>query len=95
MSFTAVRKVQCLANFLHSSFHPNCELIIKTHYLLLSLLVPYNPFFGLLWCLSCEQFTCQAGDVGSISGLQRSSEEGNGNPLQYSYLEDFMDSGAL
>ena len=28
-----------------------------------------------------------AGDLGSIPGLGRSPREGNGNPLQYSYLE--------
>ena len=35
-----------------------------------------------------------AGDLGSIPGLERSPEEGNGNPLQYSCLEDSMDGGA-
>ena len=35
-----------------------------------------------------------AGDVGSIPGLGRSPGEGNGNPLQYSYLENPMDRGA-
>ena len=30
-------------------------------------------------------------DVGSIPGLGRSPEEGNGNPLQYSCLENPMD----
>ena len=34
------------------------------------------------------------GDVGSILGLGRSPGEGNGNPLQYSCLENPMDSGA-
>ena len=34
-----------------------------------------------------------AGDVGSIPGLGRSSGEGNGNPLQYSCLENPMDRG--
>ena len=34
------------------------------------------------------------GDVGSIPGLGRSPEEGNGNPLQYSCLENPMDKGA-
>ena len=29
-----------------------------------------------------------------IHGLGRSSGEGNGNPLQYSCLENFMDRGA-
>ena len=34
-----------------------------------------------------------AGDAGSISGLGRSFEEGNSNPLQYSCLENPMDRG--
>ena len=33
------------------------------------------------------------GDPGSILGLGRSSGEGNGNPLQYSCLENPMDRG--
>ena len=32
-----------------------------------------------------------AGNPGSIPGLGRSSGEGNGNPLQYSFLENPMD----
>ena len=35
-----------------------------------------------------------AGDVGSIPRLGRSPGEGNGNPLQYSCLENPMDRGA-
>ena len=35
-----------------------------------------------------------AGDAGSIPGTGRFPEEGNGNPLQYSYLENSMDRGA-
>ena len=37
---------------------------------------------------------CNAGDLGSIPGLERSPGEGNGNPLQYSCLENLMDRGA-
>ena len=33
-------------------------------------------------------------DMGSILGSGRSPGEGNGNPLQYSCLEDPMDRGA-
>ena len=33
-------------------------------------------------------------DVGSVSGLGRSPGGGNGNPLQYSCLENPMDRGA-
>ena len=35
-----------------------------------------------------------AGDLGSIPGLGRFPGEGNGNPLQYSCLENLMDGGA-
>ena len=35
-----------------------------------------------------------SGDVGSIPGSRRSPGGGNGNPLQYSCLENFMDRGA-
>ena len=35
------------------------------------------------------------GDPGSIPGLGRSPGEGNGNPLQYSCLENSMEGGAL
>ena len=34
---------------------------------------------------------CNTGDPGSIPGSGRSPGEGNGNPLQYSCLENSMD----
>ena len=37
---------------------------------------------------------CNVGDLGSIPGLGKSSGEGNGNPFQYSCLENPMDGGA-
>ena len=37
---------------------------------------------------------CNVGDPGSIPGLGRSPGEGNGNPLQYSCLENPMEGGA-
>ena len=36
-----------------------------------------------------------AGDPGSIPDSGRYPGEGNGNPHQYSYLENYMDSGRL
>ena len=41
-----------------------------------------------------KESACNAEDPGSIPGLGRSLGEGNGNPLQYSYLENSMDTGA-
>ena len=37
---------------------------------------------------------CNVGDLDSIPGLGRSHGEGNGNPLQYSCLENSMEGGA-
>ena len=37
---------------------------------------------------------CNAGDLSAIPGSGRSPGEGNGNPLQYSCLENPMDGGA-
>ena len=48
----------------------------------------------LPWWLSGKESTCNAGNTGLIPGLGRSPGEGNGNPLQYSCLENPMDRGA-
>ena len=41
-----------------------------------------------------KESACHVGDLGSIPGSGRSPGEGNGNPLQYSCLENPMDQGA-
>ena len=40
-----------------------------------------------------EESACNAGDMCLIPGLGRSPGEGNGNPRQYSCLENSMDRG--
>ena len=42
----------------------------------------------------CNESACNVGDQGLISGLGISLGEGNGNPLQYSCLENPMDRAA-
>ena len=49
---------------------------------------------GLPWWLRGKEFTCNAGDMGSIPGLGKYPGEGNGNPLQSSCLKNPMDRGA-
>ena len=52
---------------------------------------------GLPQRLNGKESTFNAGatgDVGSVPGLGRSPGEGNGNPLQYSCLENPIDRGA-
>ena len=48
---------------------------------------------GLPWWLR-QASAYNVGGPGSILGSERSSGEGNGNPLQYSCLENPMDGGA-
>ena len=40
-----------------------------------------------------KESACSAGDLGSTPGLGRSLGGGNGNPIQYSCLENSMDRG--
>ena len=59
--------------------------------------IPFKGVVFILWDLPAgsngKQFTCNAGDLGLIFGLGRSPGGGNGNPLQYSRLENPMDRG--
>ena len=41
-----------------------------------------------------KNLPANAGDAGSVSGSERSHGVGNGNPFQYSCLENLMDRGA-
>ena len=51
-----------------------------------------NKNFGsILGGSDGKEPSCNAGDLGSIPGLGRSSGEGNGNLLQCSCLENSMD----
>ena len=59
----------------------------------------YHIFCKLYWlcglpCVSdSKECACNAGDLDSILGLGRSPGEGHGNPLQFSCLENPMDTG--
>ena len=50
--------------------------------------------WGFSGVLDGKESACNTGDSGSIAGSERSPEEGNGNPLQYSCLENSKDRGA-
>ena len=41
-----------------------------------------------------KESACNAGDPGLIPGSERSPGEENGNPLQYSSLDNSMDRGS-
>ena len=68
-----------------------------------SLCIQQGPISNLFYTWQCICFpggsevkasACNAGDLDSIPGSGRSPGEGNGNPLQYSCLENPMDRGA-
>ena len=60
-----------------------CSTGNYTHYLIIT----YGSSDG-------KASACSAGDLGSIPGSGRPIGEGNGNPFQYSCLENSMDGGA-
>ena len=53
-----------------------------------------NLWLGIPGGSDGKESLYNAGDPGSIPGLGRSPGEGNGNPRQYSCLENPMDRGA-
>jgi len=59
---------------------------------------PVHPKGDQSWVFTggsvVKNLLASAGDTGSIPGLGRSPGEGNGNPLQYSCLENPMDRRA-
>ena len=77
--------VSISCRFLSGSFVCNVFLCC---FILADLLYLWSPFYRL------PANAGDTGDMGSIPGLGRSPGEGNGNPLQYSCLENPMDGGA-
>ena len=53
--------------------------------------VVFRPTLGFPCGSAVKGSACNAGDLGSIPGLGRSSGEGKGYPFQYSGLENSMD----
>ena len=51
------------------------------------------PFMGFLGGSDGKESACNAGDQGFIPGSGRSPGKGNGNPVQYSCLENSMGRG--
>ena len=52
----------------------------------------WDDILGFPGSLDSKESTYNVGDLSSIPGLGRSPREGNGSPLQYSGLENPMDS---
>ena len=69
----------------------NHRFCLLNYLILLTTLLVHKGFPG---GSDGEVFACYVGDLGSTPELGRSPGEGNGNPLQYSCLENSMDGGS-
>ena len=74
----------------HCSFDLHFSIISHGEHILMYLLT----VCGLPWWLSNKEPTCQRRRCGFDPGVRKIHGEGNGNPLQYSCLENPMDRGA-
>ena len=81
--YTTVHGVAKSRTWLNDWTELNCTLFID-----------YQFQFGFPHSSIGKSSACNAGDLGSIPGLGRSPGEVNGNPLQYSFLENPMDRRA-
>ena len=82
----------------HPPFHPPTNLPIHPFMHSTCIHLPIDPSFSTSWTSlvaeTVKASAYNAGDPASIPGLGRSFGEGNGNPLQYSCLENPVDGGA-
>ena len=67
---------------------------ILLHIIIILLLNNNYHFLGLPSSSDSKESACNVEDQDSIPGLEDSPKEGNGNPLQYSSLENPMGKGA-
>ena len=77
------------------AFFFSFELLTTWSRLIEQFLVWGSPLSDCFPCSSVsKESACNVGDLGSIPGSGRSPGKGNGNPLQYSCLENLMDTRA-
>ena len=78
---------------MHSVSKLSSSIAIKYTYFNITVVLYY--ILGFPHSSVGKESPCNAGDLGSIPGMGRSSGEGNGHPPQYSCLENPMDGGSL
>ena len=95
MTDDILRYFVCMSNCGHpfpSGWFPEVSVIMTIAGLAASLNFGTPPFpLSFPGSSVGKESTCNAGDPGSIPGLERSPGEGKGYPLQYSGLENSMD----
>ena len=84
-----LKKIKCPLPFSYRAL--NQGLLF---FLFLKKCLRYSLHMGFPGGSDGKESACNAGDLGLIPRSGRSPGEGNGNPLQYSCLENAMDRGA-
>ena len=82
-----MRGEESLEIMLYTLYIHKCVHLREAH-----IFVPYK--MGFPGSSDGKEYACNAGDLGSIPVSGRSPGGGNGNPLQYSCLENCMDKRA-
>ena len=89
-----VGRQACGSSFLIQPQVPTPGFSIDFALLVIGEVHPFVRTFLLFGGSDGKEFIFNSGDPGSSPGLRRSPGGGNGNPLQYSCLENFKDRGA-
>ena len=77
----------------HGDIDKRVSCILENHFKSCNKLL-IQSLLGFPGGLDGKETACNAGDLGSVPGSGSSPGKGNGNPLQYSCLENSMDIGA-
>ena len=94
-SLSVKYKLTCSFNkFLCSWFNYATLPLFYTHHIP-GFIFAMVIIIGLPYSSDGRESACNTGNLGSIPRSGRSPGEGNGNPLQYSCLENLMDRGVL
>ena len=95
-SFTFIKRL--FRSSLLSAIRVVSSAYLRLLIFLLAILIPACATSSLAFCIMYssigKECVCSAGDQGLIPGSRRSPGEENGNPLQYSCLENPIDRGA-
>ena len=91
---TVAESLQQEGQWVHGAVLLRQHVVVSLLFLYLIFMTCSEYTWGFSGGLDGKESVCNAGDLGSIPGLGRSPGGGNGNPLQYSCLENSMDRGA-
>ena len=94
LCINVIQQIRHQLNCFMKDWDGSCRKRMMSSFVLRQKLLNQSFQVGLPGGSDCKASVYNEGDPGSIPGPGRSPGEGNGNPLQYSCLENPMDRGA-